>query len=122
MRETNCIIRWIEVYPVDSIIQQLGPVFVYDLADFSLIVGSQCVGSVLLLFFGGGREAGEGWRGRDDDQLECLRRTDPVLLTYFQQVCGHKWADLSEHDWGVALITDCKYGYSTHTNVMYISL
>ena len=68
MRETNCIIRWTEVYPVDSIIKQLGPVFVHDRADFSLIVGSQCVGSVLLLFFGGEREAGEGWRGRDDDQ------------------------------------------------------
>ena len=39
---------------MDSIIQQLGPVFVYDRADFSLIVGSQCVGPVLLLFFGGG--------------------------------------------------------------------
>ncbi|XP_067041919.1 alpha-mannosidase 2C1-like isoform X2 [Acropora muricata] len=38
------------------------------------------------------------------------------------EVCGHKWADLSEHDWGVALMTDCKYGYSTHNNVMYISL
>ncbi|XP_078370059.1 alpha-mannosidase 2C1-like isoform X2 [Oculina patagonica] len=38
------------------------------------------------------------------------------------EVCGHKWADLSEHDWGVALMTDCKYGYSTHANVMYISL
>jgi len=38
------------------------------------------------------------------------------------EVCGHKWADLSEHDWGVSLITDCKYGYSTHANVMYISL
>lgn len=38
------------------------------------------------------------------------------------EVCGHKWADLSEHDWGVALITNCKYGYSTHDNVMYISL
>ena len=49
MRETNCVIHWIEVYPVDSVIQQLGPVFVYDRADFSLIVGSQCVGFVLLL-------------------------------------------------------------------------
>lgn len=38
------------------------------------------------------------------------------------EVCGHKWADLSEHDWGVALMTDCKYGYSTHANTMYISL
>ena len=68
MRETNCVIHWIEVFPVDSVIQQLGPVFVYDRADFSLIVGPQCVGFVLLLFFGEGREAGEGWRGRDDDQ------------------------------------------------------
>ena len=31
-----------------SVIKQLGPVFVYELADFSLIVGSQYVGSVLL--------------------------------------------------------------------------
>jgi len=38
------------------------------------------------------------------------------------EVCGQKWADLSEHDWGVALMTDCKYGYSTHANIMYISL
>nr|XP_058950702.1 alpha-mannosidase 2C1-like [Pocillopora verrucosa] len=38
------------------------------------------------------------------------------------EVCGHKWVDLSEHDWGVALMTNCKYGYSTHGNVMYISL
>lgn len=36
--------------------------------------------------------------------------------------CGHKWVDLSEHEWGVALLTNCKYGYSTHGNVMYISL
>ena len=45
-----------------------------------------------------------------------------LVSVNFQQVCGHKWADLSEHDWGVALMTDCKYGYSTHANVMYISL
>ena len=63
MRETNCIIRWIEVYLVDSIIQQLGPVFVYDRADFSLIVGSQCVGPVLLLFFGGGEGGRRGVAG-----------------------------------------------------------
>ncbi|PFX33378.1 Alpha-mannosidase 2C1 [Stylophora pistillata] len=38
------------------------------------------------------------------------------------EVCGQKWVDLSEHEWGVALLTNCKYGYSTHGNVMYISL
>ena len=38
------------------------------------------------------------------------------------QVCGHKWVDLSEHDWGVAVITDSKYGYSTFGNTMNVSL
>ena len=45
-----------------------------------------------------------------------------LMLWTLCQVCGHKWVDLSEHDWGVALMTNCKYGYSTHGNVMYISL
>jgi alpha-mannosidase len=38
------------------------------------------------------------------------------------EVCGHKWADLSEPDYGVALLTDSKYGYATSGNVMRISL
>jgi len=37
-------------------------------------------------------------------------------------VCGHRWADLSEPDAGVALLTDSKYGYSTFDSVMRISL
>lgn len=52
----------------------------------------------------------------------CNNNSLMLVSVNFQQVCGHKWADLSEHDWGVALMTDCKYGYSTHANVMYISL
>ncbi|KAL6474259.1 hypothetical protein MHYP_G00178200 [Metynnis hypsauchen] len=38
------------------------------------------------------------------------------------EVWGHKWADLSEHGFGVALLNDCKYGYSVHQNVMTLSL
>ena len=38
------------------------------------------------------------------------------------EVCAHHWADLSEPDFGVALLNDCKYGYSTHGNVMRLSL
>jgi len=38
------------------------------------------------------------------------------------EVPGHRWADLSEHGFGVALLTDCKYGYSTLGNRMHISL
>lgn len=38
------------------------------------------------------------------------------------EVCAHKWADLSEDDYGVSLLNDCKYGYSVEENVMKISL
>jgi len=38
------------------------------------------------------------------------------------EVCAHKWADLSEKDYGVSIINDCKYGYSIEDNIMKISL
>lgn len=38
------------------------------------------------------------------------------------EVSAHKWADLSEGNYGVSLLSDCKYGYSVHGNVMGISL
>jgi alpha-mannosidase len=38
------------------------------------------------------------------------------------EVYAHKWADLSEPDYGVALLNDCKYGHSVHGNVMRLSL
>jgi alpha-mannosidase len=38
------------------------------------------------------------------------------------EVCAQKWADLSEGDYGVSLLNDCKYGYDVEGNVMRISL
>jgi alpha-mannosidase len=38
------------------------------------------------------------------------------------EVPGHRFADLSEHGFGVALLTDCKYGYSTLGGQMRITL
>ncbi|MDA0991326.1 MAG: glycosyl hydrolase-related protein, partial [Verrucomicrobia bacterium] len=38
------------------------------------------------------------------------------------EVCGQKWADLSEGDVGVALLNDCKYGYDVRDNVMRLTL
>lgn len=38
------------------------------------------------------------------------------------EVCGQKWADLSEYGFGVALLNDCKYGYDIHDHVMRLSL
>ncbi|KAL4212123.1 glycosyl hydrolases family 38 N-terminal domain-containing protein [Rhizopus microsporus] len=38
------------------------------------------------------------------------------------EVCGHKFTDLSEANYGVALMTDCKYGYATHEKTQRLSL
>jgi alpha-mannosidase len=38
------------------------------------------------------------------------------------EVCGHRWADLSEGDYGISLLNDCKYGYSVKDGVMQLSL
>lgn len=38
------------------------------------------------------------------------------------EVCAHKWADLSEGGYGVALLNDCKYGYAINDSVMTLSL
>jgi alpha-mannosidase len=38
------------------------------------------------------------------------------------EVCGHKWADVSEYGWGVAVLNDSKYGWSCIDNVLRLSL
>lgn len=38
------------------------------------------------------------------------------------EVCAHKWADLSEPGYGVALLNDGRYGYDVHDNVLRLSL
>ena len=38
------------------------------------------------------------------------------------EVVGHKYADLSDHDNGVALLNDCKYGYMVHDNLLDLNL
>ncbi|WP_257535606.1 alpha-mannosidase [Mesobacillus foraminis] len=38
------------------------------------------------------------------------------------EVCGHRFADLSEANYGVSLLNDCKYGYDVKQNVLRLSL
>ena len=38
------------------------------------------------------------------------------------EVAAHKWADLGEGGYGVALLNDCKYGYDIQDNVMRLTL
>jgi len=38
------------------------------------------------------------------------------------EVCAHKWLDVSEANYGVSLLNDCKYGYSVDENSMAITM
>jgi len=38
------------------------------------------------------------------------------------EVAGHRWGDLSEGDYGVSILNDCKYGWDARGNVMRLSL
>lgn len=38
------------------------------------------------------------------------------------EVPAHRWADLSQNDFGVAILNDGKYGYSVHQNTIALSL
>lgn len=38
------------------------------------------------------------------------------------EVCGHKWADMSENGYGVSVLNDCKYGFSAEENTMKLTL
>ena len=38
------------------------------------------------------------------------------------EVPGHRYADISEGNYGVALLNDCKYGWDVHENVIGLSL
>ena len=38
------------------------------------------------------------------------------------ETCAQKWADLSEGNYGVSLLNDCKYGHDIHGSVMRLTL
>ena len=38
------------------------------------------------------------------------------------EVPAHRWVDLSEKDRGLAVLNDCKYGYSVHGNIIDLNL
>ena len=38
------------------------------------------------------------------------------------EVCAHKYADLSDGGYGVAIMNDCKYGHDIHDGVIHLSL
>ncbi len=38
------------------------------------------------------------------------------------ETCMHKWVDISDNGYGVSLLNDCKYGFSSYNNTIALSL
>lgn len=60
-----------------------------------------------------------------DIQFGNLQRTTHENTTWdFAQfeVCGHKWADLSQEDYGLAVLNDCKYGWDVKDGHVRLTL
>jgi alpha-mannosidase len=58
-------------------------------------------------------------------QFGSLRRPAHRNTTWEQakfEICAHKWVDLSQRDYGVALLNDCKYGHKVLGNVIDLNL
>jgi alpha-mannosidase len=58
-------------------------------------------------------------------QFGCVERPTHTNTSWDMgrfEVCGHKWAELAEPGYGIALLNDCKYGYDIQGNVMRLSL
>jgi alpha-mannosidase len=58
-------------------------------------------------------------------QFGHIERTTHTNTSWDQarfEVCAHRWADLGEAGYGVALLNDCKYGYDIRGSVMRLSL
>jgi alpha-mannosidase len=60
-----------------------------------------------------------------ETQFGAIERPTHYNTPYDQtrfEVVAQKWSDLSEHGFGVALLSDCKYGFSVLSNQMRLSL
>lgn len=62
---------------------------------------------------------------RNEVQFGCIRRSNhrstDVEKARFE-ICNHKYSDLSETTYGIALLNDCKYGLSVNEGSMRLSL
>lgn len=45
-----------------------------------------------------------------------------VILVFKISLFSHRWADLSEHSLGVAVLNDCKYGWTARGSMLMLSL
>lgn len=60
-----------------------------------------------------------------DIQFGSIRRpthaNTPADFAKFE-ICAHKWIDISDRGYGIALLNDCKYGHRVHGNLLDLNL
>jgi alpha-mannosidase len=90
--------------------------------DFVTTVDWHESGRMLRTSFAPAVSAGEA---SCDIQFGSIRRpthaNTPADFAKFE-VCAHKWIDISDRGYGVALLNDCKYGHRVRDNVLDLNL
>jgi alpha-mannosidase len=64
-------------------------------------------------------------RATYDIQFGCIERPTHWNTSWDYarfEVCAHKWVDVSEGNYGVALLNDCKYGHDVKDSVLRLTL
>ncbi len=65
------------------------------------------------------------WEATCDIQFGTIKRPTHQNTTWDMakyEIAAHKWVDLSQRDYGVALMNDCKYGYHVEEGVIDLNL
>jgi alpha-mannosidase len=65
------------------------------------------------------------WEATCDIQFGSIKRPTHQNTTWDMakyEIAAHKWVDLSQRDYGVALLNDCKYGYHIEQGVIDLNL
>ncbi len=65
------------------------------------------------------------WAATCDIQFGTIQRPTHSNTTWDMakyEIAAHKWVDLSQRDYGVALLNDCKYGYHVQGGVLDLNL
>jgi alpha-mannosidase len=65
------------------------------------------------------------WEATCDIQFGSIKRPTHQNTTWDMakyEIAAHKWVDLSQRDYGVALMNDCKYGYHIEEGVIDLNL
>lgn len=90
--------------------------------DFETVIDWQETGNLLKVKFSTPISVGNANYGIQFGNIERPTHKNTSWDGAKYEVCAHRWADLSEQAYGIAIISPDKYGYHIEDQTMYLSL